>query len=1019
METFLGLLAKDLLERELNFEELTVIFPNKRAGLFLAEELRRKAERALWMPEILTLDEFIDQYTGLRRIDETEAVIKLFKIFRDGDLQHLFADPLSLGDFYYWGKMLLGDFDDCDKYLVNAEDLFGNVDKYRAMDDKSLDYLEDEQREALRRFFDILVEKPSDEKESFADLWNNLFGIYTEFRKRLEEDGCAYAGMAQRRFCEEELWPEKRCIAFAGFNALNKCEKSIFTHYKVNGSALFYWDYDTFYVNNEKHEAGRFMRDNLKAFPNALGVEHFNNITTGGLDIHVIDTPSQVASAKLIPTLIGEKPGVETAVVLCDEGLLQAVRTSIPDTIKDINITMGVPARHSSVEALVAMLYTLRRNGAKEGKFYYKPVISILEHPLVRGVDRERCNEVIAEINKRNLFRVDAEKLTSINDTLGKIFSLERMSATDWLLAIFESLLRSDVAERSPFDGEILFQIYTYIRSLATILTREGLEDVAADDDKFYLSVILKLLSSLSIPFSGQPLQGMQLMGLLETRMLDFERLVILSANEGVMPKGGVAPSFIPYGFRRAFEMPTPEYRDAIFAYYFYRLLQRCKHADILYVSGKDDFAYSEMSRFLMQLKYEYDDKRIVWQSMANRLGSGAGKEFDLKKSDALVKRFSDKYLLSGSPHSEQIQQILADLEVRKNNSKISALSPSAISEYIECPRKFFMCHVMGFSEPDEVTDDMDARMLGNLFHEAAHLVYDYLSESVNGGMIEEGDIAKLLSDEERLNGFVNEAFMKEISEEKGLGALSESGQNDLVCGTVLLYIKNALRYDMKHSVPFSIKMLEQRVYMALDIGDGRVVAIGGVVDRVDETRDGLRIIDYKTGGDTSEFDSLHALFDIEGGKHTKAPFQTMLYGLAYLASLDRAKHSASGSEGASDSASGSGVASASALGSDSAFASGSGRRSISIGVYILRAMADENYECRFTNRNKVEEKGEEGSSKKTKSIVESFDEPLQQEFLGELRELIRGMLSPDCPIKAMWDEHRCKYCPFNTLCNS
>lgn len=858
METFLGLVAKDLLARVQNFERLMLVFPNKRASLFMTEELMKLTERPLWMPEIVTIDEFVDRHTNLLRVDEVESVVKLYKIFRR------FEPELELGEFYYWGKMLLADFDDVDKYLVDANDLFGNVDKYRAMDDTSLTYLDAEQRDALKRFFDILVENRSSETKEFQDLWNNISTVYLEFKAVLLSEGKAYAGMAQRTFVEQELWPDVEHIAFVGFNALNRCEKSIFSHYDNNGQALFYWDYDTLYIDNKFHEAGLYMRDNLKRFPNALSSEHFNRLNReNDLRIRVIDVPNAISQVKLLPELLDGDSGRETAVILCDEALMIPAKNSFPAEIESINITMGYPAKGSSVITLIEQLYALMVYGVSADSIYYKPVLSLLQHPLICGVNRAESMALIEKINKENLYRVPKSNL-SFNSLCKTIFDEPEGSVSEWLKNILQMLLLEPSLKERELDREVLFKLYTYIQRLDNLFVQEQIAEQVLNDAKFYMTLLNKMLSYVSIPFSGQPLQGVQLMGMMESRMLDFENVILLSMNEGIMPKGGVAPSFIPVSFRRAFGMPIPEHQDAMFAYYFYRLLQRTKQATMIYTSGKGMGMGSEMSRFILQLKYE-SKIPIEWLSLQNSLQVVENRVESVVRTEDMIARLKSMY----------------------RNRERGLLSPSAISSYIKCPLNFFRQYVLGLKEPDSVGDELDARTIGNYLHSAAEIVYSHLNKLSGGDFIRSFHIDMVLSDSNFINEVLEQAYCNVMNPKGGVADAQESlnsGQNMIARVTVERYLRDILQYDRDTTIGFKIIKLEERVAMPFTLSDGSTIYIGGIVDRIDQLFDGTyRVIDYKTGSDKRTFESFDSLFEIGGKNHEKVPFQTMLYAMAYM----------------------------------------------------------------------------------------------------------------------------------------
>lgn len=944
MKRFLGLVAEDLLARVQDFENLTLVFPNKRAALFMAEELKSCTDKVMWMPQVITCNDLIYRDTRLTLIDEVEGVVKLYKIFRK------FQSELDLSEFYYWGKMLLADFDDVDKYLVDAHDLFGNVDKYRQMEDTSLSYLSGEQRSALKRFFDIVATSNSNETTGFQDIWNNIESVYNQFKALLKAENKAYAGMAQREFVERELWPDVKHIAFVGFNALNSCEKRIFAHYRDNGSALFYWDYDTYYTENEHHEAGHYMRGNLKSFPNALGQENFNRLSRdNNIELTVVDVPNVIAQTKLLSGLLPKGAGRESAVVLCDETLLSPVKNSFPEHIENINVTMGFPAKNSSVITLLDSLYNVTVDDCKNDTYYFKHVVKVLENPLISFVDRDGCGALIEEINREHMYRVPKDRL-QFNPILSAVFNSETDSVPLWLNNILQAILLEPSLKDRTLDREVLFKMYTYIQRLNSLFVQEGIMEQVSENGKFYMSLINRMVSYTSVPFSGQPLQGVQLMGMMETRMLDFENLILLSVNEGIMPKAGVAPSFIPVSFRRAFGLPVPEHQDAIFAYYFYRLLQRVKRAVLVYVSGNGNGMGSEMSRFILQLKYESNIK-INWLSLRNDIVNVEHKDLAVERTDMMMTKLKRMY----------------------RDPKKGRLSPSALSTYITCPLKFMRQFVEGLKEYEEAEDELDARMVGNYLHYAADILYSELNEKSAGGLITKRMLADVLENDTYISNVLERAYCKVMDpNERDANAkdgLSAIGQNVIQGIVVERYLRSILEYDMNNVAPFRILKLEEDVSMAVPMDDGSVIYIGGIVDRIDKLESGeIRVIDYKTGGDKREYSTLYELFEIGSEKHAKAPFQTMLYSMAYIKQNDL-----------------------------------SGNRVVP-GVYVLREMGKDGYDYHFISKDD--------------GVIEEFSPEMQVDFMRNLENVIYDMYREGGNVGVAAVDKSCEYCTFKALCN-
>ena len=852
MASFLQLLAKDIIHKYgEDFGHLTIIFPNKRAGLFLADELSRQISKPVWMPEILTLTEYIGKYTGLKKADNLALIIKLYKSYT-----RVSGSTEKFEDFYFWGSMLLGDFDDIDKYRADARDLFSNLIALKELE-LSFPYLTEEQVAAIRKFWSSFnPEKYSHEQTEFLKVWDKLYPTYTDFRASLLSEGTCYEGMNERFFCEhisEYEHPEH--ILIAGFNALNTCEKQIFAFYRDQDKASFYWDYDVYYTANEHQEAGHYLRDNLKQFPNELSIEHFNNFLHNNKQIEYISVPSSVGQAKLISRLtdhLRDEDPRNTAIVLCDEQMLIPVIHSIPEHITKINITMGYPARNTSVAALITLLCDLRNYAKCESKatyYYYKPVIALLYHKLVKVLAPDDIARITNYINQKNIVYV-SEKSLHFHPLAEAIFSAPDESVPDYLLKILSLLIRTLGTEADPIEKEFAFTVYTQIQNLKNTFEEEQLQP----ESKLYMQIITKVINNLSIPFTGEPLEGLQLMGLMETRMLDFKNLILLSANEGILPKTTLPSSFIPYNLRLGFRLPTPEHQDALFAYYFYRLLQRSSNVRILYTSGVKGISGGEMSRFLYQIKYE-SGLHIKESNFQNRISTPSPHPIMI-------------------PKSEEIMQTLSVWQ----QSDEKALSPSALNTYMECPLRFYFKYIAHIEEKEEIAEELDHRLLGNIFHECSQSLY----ATIPNGLITAEAIDTLLSNNKLIDEHIRTSYLKVYT--PGISKLMDSGSNELILSVVKKYIREMLQYDRK-LCPFRILAMENRFCVPIHTeieGHPQTIYVGGYIDRVDQTEHGIRVIDYKTGADTTTFKTIASVFDSENPTRNKAAFQTMLYCLMY-----------------------------------------------------------------------------------------------------------------------------------------
>ncbi|MDL2252203.1 PD-(D/E)XK nuclease family protein [Odoribacter sp. OttesenSCG-928-J03] len=937
MSTFLQLLAKDLINKfDARFENVTIIFPNKRAGLFLASELSRLIDKPIWMPEIITISEFIEKHSGLKKVDDLILISKLYKSYVKAS-----GSTERFDDFYFWGNMLLNDFDDIDKYLVDAKAIFSNLTALKEID-FHFSFLEEDQVETIKMFWkSFATEKFSKEQEEFLHIWDKLYPTYCLFREHLLKENLCYEGMGIRHFYEHiKEYQIENHIIFAGFNALSFSERQIFSFFQGKNKASFYWDYDIYYTSNEHHEAGKFIRENLKLFPNELGPEHFNNFRRNGKTIEYISVPSTIGQSKLIPSLLEkeiEKKQNSTAIILCDERMLIPVIHSIPDHIEKLNITMGYPAQNTSAAALIHLLGECKKY-AKTDKglhyYYYKPVIALLNHKLIKNACPEDIDKITRYIHQNNIVYVPGNTLM-FNELTNAIFGSTDQNTPDYLLHILDKLSASFSEEDTsihPIEKEFIFTLYTQIQSLKNTFTEEGI----IPDDKLYIQIIQKVINSLAVPFSGEPLEELQLMGLLETRMLDFENLIILSANEGIIPKTNPVSSFIPYNLRLGFKLPTPEHQDALFAYYFYRMLQRGKNIKIMYSIGAKNMNSNEMSRYLFQIKYE-SGLNITERNFQNNISVQDSLPIEISKNEEVMSRL---YALCCSPEKK--------------------LSPSALNIYIDCPLKFYFKYIAGIKEKEEIAEELDHRLLGNIFHECSESLYRLFGEE----SIAKEDIEKILKNNTLIDQHIHTAYTKCYSPQ--VASLLESGNNELILGIIRKYVKKMFEYD-KRCTPFKILSME-KPYIApirVETADGmKDIYIGGTIDRVDKTEGGIRIIDYKTGADTTGFKNMASLFDPENKNRNKAAFQTLLYCLIY---------------------------------SDN-----NHNQSLIPGIYSIKLMFSRDYSHLLKQEN---------------NYIRNF-ELYREEFCEYLDLLLTDLFSVQNNFVQAKDESKCRYCSYNTICN-
>ena len=867
MESFLKLVAADLYKHtEGNLAHTAVVFPNKRAGLFFNEYLAQESDSPIWSPAYVSISELFRSLSPWEVGDPVKLVCELYKIFRRET-----QSTETLDDFYFWGEMLISDFDDADKNRVDTDKLFSNLQDLRnIMDDYT--FIDDEQEEAIRQFFqNFSIERRTALKERFISLWDVLGNIYKGFRESLASQNIAYEGMMYRHVIEHldvDKLPYEKYV-FVGFNVLNKVEHTLFTQLRDAGKAVFYWDYDEFYKRENRqavtHEAGEFIRRNLRDFPSPLPDELFNNLSKPK-EVHYIASSTENAQARYLPQWIRNNlttPEKETAVVLCNEALLQPVLHSLPAEVKHVNITMGFPLSQTPVYSFLIALLELHTHGFnfKSGRYTFQSVVTLLKHPYTRQLTGQ------AELLEKELTRDNRfyplpgelgkdEFLTRLFTPLsGNLNLCIRLSETLQQVAGIYQTNTSGTGDTDAFSQlyrESLFKAYTTINRFRTLIE----EDELTVQPETFRRLLVKVLSATNIPFHGEPAIGMQVMGVLETRNLDFRHLVLLSVNEGQLPKSGGDSSFIPYNLRKAFGMTTIEHKIAVYAYYFYRLLQRAERITLIYNTSSDGLNRGEWSRFMLQFLIEWPHP-ITRQFLEAGQSPQGTSPITVEKTPDVMRRMQSLFDVRANPKAK--------------------FSPSALNYYLDCPLKFYYRYVAGLSAPDEVSAEIDSATFGSIFHYAAEHIYKDLT--THGKVIHKEALETLLRNEVKLQDYVDAAF-KELFFHVPQNEKPEYNGVQLINSAVIArYLKQLLQNDLRYA-PFTFVASEIEVDEPIDIQTPRGVIksrIGGIIDRMDSKDGTLRIVDYKTGGDADTPPNVESLF-VPDKKRSNYVFQTFLY---------------------------------------------------------------------------------------------------------------------------------------------
>ena len=857
----------------------TFVFPNRRAGLFFQKYLAEIADKPLFSPQVITINEFIEQLSDYQLADKIELLVMLYDHFIA-----LSKSEESFDDFVYWGEMLLSDFDDVDKYMVDAKQLFTNVTDLKSIDDHAT-YLTATQIAAIRQFWtNFMPYDSSDSKKKFMETWQVLFPLYTQFREELQNKDLAYQGMIYRDVAEraknkETLNLPDGEIVFVGLHALSTSEIKLLQYLKTNGNADFYWDYESPFVDDPSNKASVWVERNRTLFPSKQRIESPN--FDHKINLEIMGIPSGVGQAKhatsILNRLIDDKKipnpsqAINTAVILPDEGLLLPVLYSVPESIGKINVTMGYSLTHSAISGLIKQLSDAQRKvrmSDDKRHYYFRYVISILNNSLVKIAAKEEGEKLKANILANNQVMVPEDELQAhplLQFIFRPIDSWQDIS--EYLKLILTSLYgyltkekqeeEETEAEEQTYDVEPMDLEREFVVQYFKTITRleETLKDATVTMSfDTYFKLLDRLAQSLSVSFSGEPLAGLQIMGVLETRVLDFENIIILSMNEGVFPLKKPTNSFIPYTLRKGFDMPTFEYQDSIFAYHFYRMISRAKNVYLLYDTRSEGSQSGEVSRYFYQIKYLYPDQfNLNERLFTSQVKAPQTEAIVVEKTDAVWKKLSD--FLEGGER---------------------ALSASAFNNYIDCPLRFYLMHVEELSEEEEVEESVEYAIFGSILHEIMQIIYD----RYKGSTVTASTLNEIRKNDAFLTEKLEQAFAKLYTKQPDKPKPLK-GNNYLVGETLRNYIKQVLAIDARLA-PFNYIDSEFRFKKPHKVNEGLAVNFKGSIDRIDAINGTTRIIDYKSGTGDLNFNQLEDLFDSSKDKRPKPILQVFIYAFFY-----------------------------------------------------------------------------------------------------------------------------------------
>ena len=977
MKPFLQAVAQDIYRQfGDDLSRTAVIFPGKRAGLWMDRYLYEYAGHPLWSPAYVSIDDLFGSLSDLKKESQIRTVCLLHEIFC-----RLTHSTETLDDFYYWGELMLADFDDIDKNCVEAERLFVNLANIKDIEGQ-FEFLSQEQRDLLSQFFAGLHcdAQQTELKRRFIELWQAMGDIYRELRATLKAQGMAYEGMLYRdgieHFDASKLTYDNYVVV--GFNVLNRVEKKLFNHLKESGKTLFYWDYDHYYFDNDHHEAGTFVRENIRDYGNALKDSELYDNLRHLPEITYISASTDNAQARYLSTWIREhltQQEEETAIVLCNEDIVQPVLHALPydkkskeeneenkeaeeskeenekKKVKNVNITMGFKLTQTTPYTLLNSYLNLHIKGFDETQKMHTlaEVTTLLSHPYILQLYPESESLRDELLHSKRIY-INTEERTYQSPQLKELLTFP--SDNQALLTTLSSLISNaghmfaSSSEREQhmvqLAEEALFQMHRTIENFKTLIA-EGTLQIAP---KTLVRLMQRVMTTMSIPFHGEPAIGLQVMGVLETRNLDFRHLILLSANEGKLPKASHESSFIPYNLREVFGMNTIQRQNAVYAYYFYRMIQRAEKVNIVYNNGTDGLNKQEPSRYIMQLQVEFPGKLSAWEL----------------HSPSQAKETSEIAIEQTTETRRKLQE---HFRYEPNKKPVFRLSPSTLNDYLDCRLRFYLKHVEGLNPPEEINADVDVAALGTIFHKSAELAYERLTERSN--TIHSADIEALLKEKPLIDSFVDEAFRTEFFHSEPNVPLKYNGTQLIVRHVICSYLRQLLTID-KRRTPFNYIASEKKirsVYPVNSHGTQLDVLLGGTIDRIDSKvnengREVTRILDYKTGGSLKKLSNIDELF-LRDKPRDGYVFQAFYY--SYLMSQEYSL--------------------------------------IAPSLLFMRNTSDETFEPHILI---------------DKHPVEDFS--LYHKQFGQLlQETIEEIFNSDVPYTATTNEEACKYCKFTTLC--
>ena len=843
-------------EQGSNISDTCFVFPSRRAGKFFIEHLKNISNETILAPECLTISEFFD--TLAPEYEKEEKVGLLFHLFDSYKTVTGFEE--SFNEFIGIGEIILKDFNDLDNYLVNAKYIFSDIEELKRYERENI--LTEEQVQCVQRFLGLFAGDCSEYKQKTYKLWCKMLEIYEHFKNKLLSEKICYDGMLHRMVVENDipdhLLPQQ--VVFIGFNALDGATKALFKILKDRNIADFYWDYDFKYadISTDKHnKAHYFINENLQKYKSKYTIKEETYPKT---KIHTIGCSSNIGQTKYVNNLLSnelkDENSIKSALILSDESLLVPMLYSLPEN-KSVNITMGYPIKYTNVYNFIDLFLSLHKNYKSEKGYRNDNIKTILAHSYLT----ELCKAEINNIDKFifNDSYINAEKLPNSHKLLELIFTpCNYDQILDKLLIIVEFLGKNINLD---LDQECLTQVYISITRTKTLL--ESYPNIKIDSVTIY-KIITSVLKMVNLSFIGEPLSGIQMMGMLESRCLDFNNIIITSFNEGIFPKSDIGNSLIPYSIRKPYGLPTTDHQDAIFSYNFYRLIKRATNVFLIYdTRNNNDNSTGEVSRFVKQLEYLYgieiNKKQVIHIP-------------EICKSEAII-----------------IEKSEEDMDLIEEYFKNKGFTPSALNEYIKCPLKFYYTYIKGIREKSEPSITIDASQFGRIFHSVMEFIYDKYEEKE----VTINDLSKYTK--EKVEDLTYKAIVYTLYDLKNVNDIPNysykiSGENKILFEIIVEMVLNTLECD-KMRTPFIHKSNEEKYEINYTTKQRNNILLKGYIDKVDETDNYVHLIDYKTTklnpnidatkvNDTEELASF--FYNPNDKKYVKEILQMCFYNLLY-----------------------------------------------------------------------------------------------------------------------------------------